>query len=47
MALSDREKQIVVKLSKAGVNSNVIAKAFGIKTMSVAGILAWNTIRNK
>jgi uncharacterized protein (DUF433 family) len=34
-------KAVIVKLRKAGVTSEVIAKAFGLKRQQVAAYVAW------
>ena len=45
--MSEATKQIIVKLRKAGVQSNVIAKAFGIPRQRVAAYVAWHTMRSR
>jgi hypothetical protein len=43
--VSDRDKSIIVALTKAGVTSQVVANAFGIPRQAVAAFKAWDTIR--
>jgi FixJ family two-component response regulator len=43
--LTDREKQAVLSLVKAGVDNRTIAKAFKIRPMAVAAYKAWETMR--
>jgi hypothetical protein len=43
--VSEREKSIIVALAKAGVETPVIAKAWGIPTQAVAAYKAWDTMR--
>ena len=43
--VTDREKSIIVALAKAGVETPVLAKAFGIPKQAVAAYKAWDTMR--
>jgi FixJ family two-component response regulator len=45
--VSEREKEIMVNLAKAGVTSKTIALAFGVPTQEVAAYKAWDTMRNE
>jgi hypothetical protein len=40
MAVSEREKTLMLSLYRSGVDSRTIGKAFSLKTMQVAGYLA-------
>lgn len=44
--ISDREKSVIVKLIKAGVETSVVAKAFGVPRQTAAAFLAWDTMRS-
>jgi len=46
VVVSDREKAIIVTLTKAGVETSVLANAWGIPKQAVAAFRAWDTMRS-
>ena len=41
----EHDKQVMLRLAKLGVESHIIAEAFGIPKMAVAAYRAWETMR--
>ncbi len=43
--VTDREKEVIIRLAKAGVSTPIIADAFDLSTHAIGAFKAWDTMR--